>query len=152
MYHVVLNAALIHTCFTLCLDSMVRCLELRLETVQKLKSSLCLFVRQHFVGSANKIASWLLGGFKMDLDLQSIRNSQGPGIREMAPLCSIPVVWGGCSGFRGASQWHPLPRAQRVHPFLCSTKLFPHLTAGLVRICNCNIIELSGLVYGCVGS
>lgn len=80
MYRVVSNMALFRTCFTLCLDSMIHCLELCLETVQKLKSSLCLFVRQHFVGSANKIASWLLDGFEVELDLQSIRDFQGPGI------------------------------------------------------------------------
>lgn len=75
MYHVVLNAVLIRTCFILCLDSMIHCLELWLETIQKLKSSLCLFVRQHFVGSA-----WLLDGFEVELDLQGIGGFQGPGI------------------------------------------------------------------------
>jgi len=80
VYHVVLNAALVHTCFTLCFDSMIHCLELCLEAVQKLNSSLRLLVTQHFVGSANKIVAWFLDGFEMELDLQSTRDFQGPSI------------------------------------------------------------------------
>lgn len=34
----------------------------------------------------------------------------------------------------------------------CAPQSSPHRTSGLVGICNCSMIELSGLVYECVGS
>lgn len=108
-------------------------LELCPETIQKLKSSLCLFARQHCIGSASKIASWLLLGFEggVESHLQSIRDFQGWDIFRVGPCCSIPAALG---------------RSPRG----ISMALSPH--AGLVRIFSSSIIEPSELVYGCVGS
>lgn len=128
VYHAVLIAALIHTSFAFHIFHVcvVHYLEFYLQTVLKLKSSLCLFVRQPITGSANKIPSRLLDVFKVEFDLQSLTDFQGPGVWQMAPICVTPTVWEECMGFQEESQWHPLSSAW-VHPFLCSTKFFPSL-------------------------